>query len=219
MQLPQVAGTPSPVQALASSLLAIMAIELMEQGLFVRRAYTHPPSETRRRALCARVSAVDADIAQRHLTPLIDACACAQTVRRPLPQKYWQNFKADPGVLREHRTDIYLQITGDLDRFTAASIEKLLTFLERCRDADGIDLVDGLRERRIGGATAVLKRWGLPSARVAKLVDSAEALTFYGLHYYIGKSSVLNPEIIGNTTRTMIAMAGARILEPYLENT
>jgi hypothetical protein len=140
-------------------------------------------------------------------------------VRKPLPQKYWQDFKADPGVLREHRTDAYLQITGDLDRFTAASIEKLLTFLERCRDVDSIDLVDGLRERGMGGASAVLNKWGLPSARVATLVDSAEALTFYDLHYYIEKSSVLNPDTIGDTTRTMVAMAAARILEPYLENT
>jgi hypothetical protein len=219
VQLPQVFGRPSPVQALASSLLAIIAIELMEQGLFVRCAHTHPSSEIRRRALCGRVPAGDADIAQRELTPLIDACACAQRVRKALPQEYWEDFKVDPGVLREHRTDEYLQITSGLDRFTAGSIEKLLTFLERCRDADGVDLVDGLRERSTGGASAVLHRWGLPSARVDTIVDSAQALTFYDLHYYIGKSPLLRVETIGNTARTMVAMAAARILEPYLEST
>ena len=219
VQLPQVAGRPSPVQALASSLLAIIAIELMEEGLFIRRAHTHPPSETRRRALCGRLPATDAEITQKHLTPLIEACASAQRVRNPLPQEYWEDFKTDPGVLREHRTDEYLQMTSDLDRFTACSIEKLLTFLERCRDADGIDLVDGLRERSSGGASAVLHRWGLPSARVQTLTDSAQALTFYDLHYYIGKSPLLKVETIGNTRRTMVAMAAARILEPYLEST
>ena len=208
-------GSRRPWLAMASSLLAVQAIELMERSLFVRRARSHPLPGIRWRDIRTGAPSEDVEKAELYLLPILRTCDDARRVNHPLTPEHWQSLGSDPDILREHRPREYLSLTAQLDRFMGHDESKLELYLRRSSGETGIDLAAGLAQLP-RGPRGVLEAWKLSEISIDAITDPNIALTFYSLHARIEDSPLLQG-VTPASARLMVPLAAARVLESSLE--
>jgi hypothetical protein len=208
-------GSQRPWLAMASGLLAVQAIELMERSLFVRRARSHPLPGIRWRDIRTGAPSADVEKAELYLLPILRTCDDARRVNHPLTQRHWQSLGSDPDILREHRSSEYLNLMAELDRFMGHDESKLELYLRRSSGETGIDLAPGLAQFP-RGPRGVLEAWKVPKISIDAITDPNIALTFYSLHARIEDSPLLQ-RVTSASARMMVPLAAARVLESSLE--
>ncbi|TQE32616.1 hypothetical protein Sipo8835_19870 [Streptomyces ipomoeae] len=180
----ELAGTPAEPAIQFSSLLgplvAMLAVHVTEQALFVRSGTTHPPARTRAQLLLDRIDERERNVATLFLSTLLTATERSAVFDGSAPVFDWEWAVRSPDLLSSQPQE-YLRTITVLDRLQSQSRDSLVEVMERMAEDAGSWVAEGARLAAAGNCVASLGCWGVDEATAAVLADPRRALLFHTL--------------------------------------
>ncbi|MFJ3927641.1 hypothetical protein [Streptomyces sp. NPDC090022] len=164
-------------------LIAMLALYLTEQALFVRRGCTHPPAATRAAWLLKELGARRQKSLQRLLRIPREATAAAADMSESARPFSWETLQAAP--VRSHMPPSHMDAIGWLDALQCLPGRAHVYLLE---EAGAGWLGEGARLAAAGKPAAALRHWGVEEDTVDVVCDAERALAFFTLKEHIAGS-------------------------------
>ncbi|MYV53945.1 hypothetical protein [Streptomyces sp. SID3212] len=161
-------------------LVAMLAVHVTEQALFVRSGTTHPPARIRAKLLLDRIDEREQQVATLFLGTLLTATERSAVFDGSAPVFDWEWVDRSPDLLSTQPQE-YLRSITVLDRLQSRSRDSLVELMERMAEDAGSWVADGARLASGGNYEGALRSWGVDAETVAVLADSRRALLFHTL--------------------------------------
>lgn len=217
--LHQINGTipKAHAQVFAAASVALIALDLHGQGLFIRGPQSHPQFGARWGALrtLLEIPETEVPLAARDL---IEAALIAGRTDLPLLRTDWEALIDSPAWDTSLQTEDYIRFVHGLD------LSATFTF-EQCRDmlcgglaaAGGADFLPGLTELHAGRLKEAILAWKLSAADL--LLDGAQPLGFYSLMETFQSSPLWKrPSAEPDLAARSIALICTNQLLPFLKD-
>ncbi|MGX1564876.1 hypothetical protein [Streptomyces sp. NPDC055506] len=170
------------------ALIAMLALHLSEQALFVRRGCTHPPASIRAAWLLSELDSSKRKFMERLFRIPREATEAAAQVSENAHTFSWEALKATPA--RSFLPQEYLELIGQLDEIQCWPEGALVELLADPRNDFGNWLGEGARIALAGQPAEALRHWGVSESNSQRLCDPQRALTFFTLQERLERSFV-----------------------------
>lgn len=198
------------------ALIAMLAVQSVEQALLVRTGCTHPPSEVRMRILLNNLSPRQRRTVQIVTESLRQATVRASDFDSPYPADGWKRVMENAEVCTSHSTE-YLNMIVNLDRIQSISRDNLLAFFRRLDKDYTTNMLAGGELAVSGKPASALQSWRVPDDCISRLCDFERALSFRGLQDAIF-SGVSQTYELGPTISRGYSLSAAALVRNQLGN-
>jgi hypothetical protein len=200
------ADDPAPKDmALWCAFVGLIATQITEQAIYVRRNRTHPEAWVRWGTL-EKVAGKSEKRVEDLRVGLLAAVAGALQLDQPFPERLWpplwqdQLLCVEPGLTHETLQRWDQLHTGPLDSLTAEA--------ECSATVDGKTLLEALRRGEMSAVFGPL----VTSRRLARMLDPNSALMFFTLRDAIDDA----PTVFTEGDRALFSVVGARLAAQHL---
>ncbi|MFF2523866.1 M78 family metallopeptidase domain-containing protein [Streptomyces liangshanensis] len=166
--------------SLLGPLVAMLAVHVTEQALFVRSGTTHPPARTRAKLLLDRIGEGEQNVATLFLGTLLTATERSAVFDGSAPVFDWEWVVRSPDLLSTQPQE-YLRTITLLDRLQSRPRPSLVEMMERMAEDAGGWVAEGVRLAVAGNCAAALVSWGVDEETATVLADPRRALLFHTL--------------------------------------
>jgi hypothetical protein len=181
----------APAMALVAMRLALLATELTENALFVRRPGTHPPASLRWEAVTQELDETLRQSISLYTHNITSAVQAAGDLMFRLPESWWEQAYSSEDLATDIHDADYYQAMRHFDQLGFDDPNDSAGFLEMCEQYWGIALVGAAKAAAEENVHAGLVWLGISPSDARNLCDDKSALTFYTLLQAIAQSPAL----------------------------